>query len=233
MIGEPQFVQLPGGGGPFLARFVAVLISIFLVVWESLPFCFDAPTEPVHIQPIALPGQSCAAWEPIINGRSTLSAFWAALFRAPGTAIGKCKQLVEGDDDPRTNPGKYIRSGDAMAMLDPTIPECRSDEARGGVERYLLILCSPNPATFGPLSWTHETWHVALGHTVLRHTFLRTMFQLPAPFGSYWKQALNAFLDSAYVDPAFFLGRHGAVWFRTGVFFGGFLLLLRKLIRPS
>ncbi len=224
MNGEaPLFVQLPQGSTPFLREFAATLFWIILVTWVGLPAFFAPPTPPIHMRPLALPGQSCQAWDGIIYGRSRLSNFWASAFRDSGMIVEECAQLGVADPTPIQNPQEYIRP-DGIAVLDPSRSECGSDEARNAAERYYLIQCSPNPATFNALSWTHEGWHLALGHTALRHTFFRALYALPEPVYSYAKGALNAFLDTAYVEPA---GNRGATWFRTAVLIGALLLRLR------
>jgi hypothetical protein len=140
----------------------------------------------------------------------------------PPILLKGCIQLGPLDPDPRTNPTAYIRPGEAIGILDPSVSQCASGEARSGNDRFFAIVCSPNPETYNGTSWEHEVRHIAAGHSALQHLIKA----LPEPIDTAAKVALNAFLDTFYVSPYLVFGERWPWYVASLVVFLGALFYL-------
>ena len=215
-----RLLQSQEGLTPVVRMYSEWLISILFVIWATMPLLFEPPRESIRFRLLAPPGLTCEDWNPIIRGRED-----------PAAIVEGCTQLSPADPDPLENPRHYIQPGEGIGDLVSSLSNCSSGETRRAADRYYLIVCSPNRNTFNVLSWPHELGHLAGGHGSLQYTFVGGMYRLPEPFKGWSKEALNAFLDIGYVDPALVLGQLGSVWFRNaaiGTWIGLLLLRMRR-----
>jgi hypothetical protein len=200
-----------------LKKLTAIVATLFLAIWLTFPLICEPPDKPIRIHLISKFGQKCSDWDPILAGKAS-----------PVTVVD-CIQFGIGDPDP-TKAFKEFMSfqtfmlpGEGIGVLDDTRSACGDGEARFRGQRYFLIACSSISSTFNSYSWSHEGFHLSLGHSALRYTFLKVLFFLPTPFSDYAQEALNSFLDTAYVNPAQAFGQHALVMMRLSVI--GFSLI--------
>src|SRR6516165_6662803 len=150
---SPTFGQLPDGPSTFLREWMRAGGILFILLWLTLPLLFAPPPRQIHVRPFAFPGQSCQDWRPILNGRERLPDFLKPWFIDPAVITEPCTQLTDKDPSPMEHPQRYIENLDGIAILDPSLSQCGSDEASSGGIRYLMIMCSPLPTTYDALSW--------------------------------------------------------------------------------
>ena len=214
----PQFSQLPSSMPPVLRQFLTIVASLLFAFWVTLPTLFKRPGSTVTVHPIVKRNQLRTDWNNILNAKRRLGVLAAAI-REPAVVVGGWISVGPDEPDPLMNPQKYVNPGEGIAVLVDAYLRCNSGAGRSGEIQFFYVVCSPNPATYDVMSWTHEKWHVALGHGNIRHTFLgRWIAALPELIGDAVNLALNTFLDFGYVVPAMIAGEYGAQWFQMIMF---------------